>query len=96
MRRHLHAEGRVSSSVWRASRLHATIRPGDWPEWVREVVASGSIPIACDPADITVVLAGADLAIPQHAYFPSWGHPPCRITREIELPAEWRARLGAG
>jgi hypothetical protein len=31
-------------------------------------------------------VAGADLPIPQHAYSPSWGHPPCRVTREI-VPA---------
>ncbi|HEU5193468.1 MAG TPA: hypothetical protein VFW70_01920 [Methylomirabilota bacterium] len=28
-------------------------------------------------------VAVADLAIPQLAYSPSWGFPPCRVTREI-------------
>jgi hypothetical protein len=46
-----------------------------------------------DPDDITLIVAGADLPIPQHAYCPSWGHPPCRVTREIVLPADWAARL---
>jgi len=36
--------------------------------------------------DITLVVAGADIPIPQFAYFPSWGFPPCRVTRRIELP----------
>jgi hypothetical protein len=40
------------------------------------------------PDDITVVVAGADLAIPQLAYFPSWGFPPCRVTREITRPID--------
>ena len=31
---------------------------------------------------------GADLAIPQLAYFPAWGFPPCRVTREIAPPAD--------
>ena len=39
-------------------------------------------------ADITLVVAGGDLAIPQLAYFPSWGFPPCRITREIAAPVD--------
>jgi hypothetical protein len=46
-----------------------------------------------EPDDITLIVAGADLPIPQHAYCPSWGHPPCRVTREIVLPADWAARL---
>jgi len=31
-------------------------------------------------------VAGADLPIPQHVYCPSWGYPPCRVTREIAAP----------
>ena len=41
------------------------------------------LPVVKEPGDITVLVAGGDLAIPQLAYFPSWGFPPCRITREI-------------
>jgi hypothetical protein len=36
-----------------------------------------------EPGDITVLVARGDLAIPQLAFFPSWGLPPCRLTREI-------------
>jgi hypothetical protein len=96
VRRWLHGEGRVPISVWRASWLHAAIQAEAWPAWVREAESSGSIPATRDPGDITVVVAGASLAIPQHAYFPSWGHPPCRITRPIALPQGWEARLAAG
>jgi len=50
--------------------------------------ASGTLPVLREPGDITVVVSGADLAIPQLAYFPSWGFPPCRITREIAAPID--------
>jgi hypothetical protein len=91
VRRHLHARGRLAADTWRASWLHAAAR--DWPAWVREAAAEGAVPAVRDPDDITIVVAGADLAIAQHAYFPTWGHPPCRITREIDVPADWAARL---
>jgi hypothetical protein len=50
--------------------------------------ASDRLPVVKEPGDITVVVAGADLAIPQLAYFPSWGIPPCRVTREIAAPID--------
>jgi hypothetical protein len=96
LRRWLHREGRLPVRVWRASWLCAAIREEAWPAWVREAESSGSIPATRDADDITVVVAGASLAIPQHAYFPSWGHPPCRITRPIVLPQAWEAQLAAG
>ena len=58
----------------------------DWPDWARAAAESGSIPAVREPDDFTLIVAGADLPIPQHAYCPSWGHPPCRVTREIVLP----------
>ena len=72
---HLHAQARVPAAAWREWWLRATAR--DWP------AGSDALPAVASPDDITVVVAGADLAIPQLAYFPSWGFPPCRITREI-------------
>jgi len=91
--RRLHAEGRVPVEAWRRSWLYATAQPHAWPEWLRAAEPSGRLPVVRDPDDITVVVAGADLAIPQHAYLPSWGHPPCRITRPIVLPTGWAERL---
>lgn len=93
VRRRLYAEGRVPATVWRASWLHATVQSHAWPSWVRESEAAGAIPAVREPADITVIVAGASLAIPQNAYFPSWGHPPCRVTKEIVLPHDWESRL---
>jgi hypothetical protein len=88
VRRELFARGRLPAEVWRRSWLHGTVRASDWPEWARTAAErEDAIPAVREPDDITLVVAGADLPIPQHAYCPSWGHPPCRVTREIVLPA---------
>ena len=89
VRRWLHAAARVPAAAWRSWWLRATAR--QWPAWVTEAAGTrgaGPVPVLRDPADITVVVAGGDLAIPQLAYFPSWGFPPCRITREVAAPLD--------
>jgi hypothetical protein len=86
VRRRLHREARVPVAAWQAWWLRATAR--EWPAWIRQAEASGTLPVVKEPGDITVVVAGADLAIPQLAYFPSWGFPPCRVTREIAAPID--------
>ena len=87
VRRELWARGRLPAETWRRSWIHAAVRESDWPEWARAAAESGAIPAVREPDDLTLVVAGADLPIAQHAYCPSWGHPPCRVTREIALPA---------
>ena len=79
VRRWLHARARVPVAAWQEWWLRATAR--QWPSWVTET--AGTLPVVKEPGDITVLVAGGDLAIPQLAYFPSWGFPPCRLTREI-------------
>ena len=79
VRRWLHAQARVPVAAWQTWWLRATAR--QWPAWVTET--AGMLPVVKEPGDITVLVAGGDLAIPQLAYFPSWGFPPCRLTREI-------------
>jgi hypothetical protein len=79
VRRWLHAQARVPVAAWQQWWLRATAR--SWPAWVTET--AGTVPVVKEPGDITVVVAGGDLAIPQLAYFPSSGFPPCRLTREI-------------
>ena len=81
VRRALYKDARVPVAAWQQWWLRTTAR--EWPSWIREAEASGLLPVVREPADITVVVAGADLAIPQLAYFPSWGFPRCRVTREI-------------
>ena len=87
VRGELYARGRLSAETWRRSWIHATVRASDWPDWVHASAESGSIPAVREPDDLTLVVAGANLPIPQHVYCPSWGHPPCRVTREIVFPA---------
>ena len=84
VRRWLHAEAGVPRAAWQSWWLPATAR--QWPAWVAD--APGPLPVVKEPADITVVVAGGDLAIPQLAYVPSWGFPPCRVTREIVAPLD--------
>jgi len=83
-RRRLHEQARVPVAAWQSWWLRATAR--QWPAWVTE--AAATLPIVKEAADITLVVAGADLAIPQLAYFPSWGFPPCRVTREVVAPID--------
>ena len=83
VREELFARGRLATETWRRSWIHATVRASDWPDWALAAAERGSIPAVREPDDITLIVAGAELPIPQHAYCPSWGHPPCRVTREI-------------
>lgn len=81
---HLHGRARIATEEWRRSWLctaHADSRR--WPDWVVAAAAGDSVPVLRDPDDITVIVAGGDMPIPQCAYFPSWGFPPCCVTREI-------------
>jgi hypothetical protein len=55
VRRHLHAEARVSGAAWQSWWLRATVR--QWPAWVTE--SSGTLPVVKEPGDITVLVAGA-------------------------------------
>jgi hypothetical protein len=84
VRRWLHEQARVPPAAWQSWWLRATAR--QWPAWIAE--AAGGLPVVKEPGDITVLVAGGDLAIPQLAYFPSWGFPPCRVTREIATPVD--------
>jgi hypothetical protein len=79
VKRRLHAEARVPTPAWKSWWLRSTAHR--WPAWVDET--ADTLPVVKAPDHITVVVAGADLAIPQLAYCPSWGFPPCRVTREI-------------
>lgn len=81
----LHARGRWSPSLWRESWLYRTV--GDesrWPAWVRSAAQGGSIPVTESPEDLTLIVAGGDVPVPQHAWCPTWGYPACRIIRMIE------------
>ncbi len=66
-------------ALWLRRRLLGRER---WPEWVE---GEGAVPVTACPEDILVVVAGGDIPIPQCAWLPSWGFPPCCVVREIAL-----------
>lgn len=82
VKRHLYHNGRMTAAAWEKSWLYG-LGGGRWPAWLEEAARQGSIPAVRAAEDITVIVAGGNLPIPQHAYFPSWGFPPCRITKVI-------------
>ncbi|MGH7931824.1 MAG: hypothetical protein ACREQN_01520 [Candidatus Binataceae bacterium] len=79
----LHEHGRMRTEDWKRSWAFAVMKSVRWPRWVTEAAARGAIPVVESPNDIVLFVAGGDLPIPQNVYFPSWGFPPCRITKEI-------------
>ena len=85
VKRWLHENGRVATSQWEHWWGRKTIKSDQLPHWLMSSTTSGVVPVVEDPNDITLVIAGGDLHIPQHAYLPTWGFPPCRITRTIRL-----------
>ena len=89
VRRELYARGRLPVETWRRSWLHATVRASDWPEWVRAAAAeSGSIPAVREPDDLTVIVAGADLADPAARLL--------SVVGPSAVPGHARDRAGAG
>lgn len=94
VRRWLWEHGRWPTGQWERSWIYRTIAgPDRWPDWVLAAADSGAIPPAPAPEDIAVIVAGGDVPIAQQVYFPSWGFPPCRITKEVRLPADWERLL---
>ena len=95
VKRRLWLDGRMPADAWRRTWLHERlIGARQWPDWVREAAErEGAIPAVATPEDLVLLVAGGDIPIPQCAYFPSWGFPRCLVTRRIELPADWDARL---
>lgn len=90
VRAHLHRHGRMPIEAWHDSWLYKRIiGPEDWPAWVKESATDGLIPAVETADDITVLVAGGDVEIPQCAYLPGWGFPPCRITKAIAATADW-------
>ena len=88
VRESLHREGRLSTEVLKQSWLFTSAyAPAHWPEGLSETAATGRVPAVRQPEDIIIVVAGGDIPIAQHAYCPSWGFPPCCVTREIHMPA---------
>ena len=88
---HLHERGRLPVPVWEGSWLrNEIVAASGEPAWLRAgqrpespCLSTDFLPVVESPADISVFVAGGDVPIAQHAYFPTWGHPPCRIFRKL-------------
>ena len=81
---YLFERGRIASERWRRLWVRREIVPSyGAPEWVSRAEAGGSIPVVESPDHIVIFVAGGDAPIAQHAYFPTWGFPACRITLPI-------------
>ena len=90
VKRQLWETGRLDTEMWRHSWLYKDLTErNQWPDWVVDAADSGSIPAVRDPKDITLFVAGGTIPIAQHVYFPSWGFPPCRIVKPVNLPDDW-------
>ncbi len=86
VKRYLYENGRIPVKQFKESWGFVNF---GMPEWAREFEKKGAIPGVRSWEDIIVLVAGGDLSIPQHVYFPTWGSP-LRITKEIKLPARWK------
>lgn len=84
----LHEEGRVSAARFASFWLRReVIEASRWPDWLPDIDSGAALPVVQGPDDITVVVAGGDLPIAQHAYMPTWGFPPCRVHRVVKFAA---------
>ena len=81
LQRWLHAHARIATRdaerYWIVRHIGRTY---GLPDWVKRGLAQNSVPVVEKPEDIVLFVAGADIPIPQNAYFPAWGFPPAVIT----------------
>jgi hypothetical protein len=87
---YLHENSQAPAAEFEKSWLPARLAgQTNFPRWVNEGVKAGWVPAVETPDDITVIVAGGDIPIPQCAYMPTWGFPACRIAKKIYLPQGW-------
>ncbi|MEM7404609.1 MAG: hypothetical protein AAF458_04910 [Pseudomonadota bacterium] len=86
VQRWLHAHGRMPQAVFEEQWLKREIvAAGRWPDWLTAVPTGSPLPVVERPENIRVIVSGGDLPIAQQAYLPTWGFPPCWLTRRIEF-----------
>ena len=90
------SEADIRQRLWELSRADANDYARSWiraelkprtgvAAWAAATLARGGQPPAVESPDhIVLVVAGANAAIPQHAYFPTWGFPEARIVRRVK------------
>jgi hypothetical protein len=85
VQRELFATGRLAKTQLDKFWIRRTIDRTQWPDWIEGAATEAMLPVVERPEDITLIVTGGDLAIAQHAYFPSWGFPACRIVKEVDV-----------
>ena len=89
--KYLHENGRIPVAQWRKTWVRREIvNSYGVPPWVAhaELEPQGLMPVVESPDHIVVFVAGGDAPIAQHAYFPTWGFPPCKTTEVITWPKD--------
>ena len=80
----LYDNGRVPQDQFKQFWLKRdAIEASNWPDWLNSAASVGKLPVVEQPDDITLVVAGGDLPIAQHAYMPTWGFPACRVQHVV-------------
>ena len=77
-----HADPDAYKRSWVVDDLRPRTGLADWAE---VALAAGKGPPAVESPDhLILMVSGADAAIPQHAYFPTWGFPEAKIVRTVK------------
>ena len=86
VRKHLwqlsHADPEEYNRSWIMKDLQPRTGIADWA--IAALKAGNGPPAVETPDHIVLVVSGANAAIPQHAYFPTWGFPEARITKKVQ------------
>ena len=63
---YLHEHGRMRADEFEKSWLRTKLAPKTgWPDWLTDSVKQGWVPAVEKPDDITIIVAGGDIPIPQ-------------------------------
>ena len=81
VRAELWERGQIPASLLSQSWLAETVER--WPAHVAAGVEAGSVPVAESADDLVLFVAGGDIPIAQHVWFPSWGFPKALIVKKI-------------
>lgn len=85
--RWLHEHARIDAQAWKSSWVARQVASTyGLPRWADTALDAGRVPIVEHPEHIVVIVAGADVPIPQNVYFPGWGFPPAAVTIQVRRP----------
>lgn len=84
VRQYLFDNGQLDIAAWESFWIkRKVVDVGELPTWHVDAKQRGRMPAVEHPDDLTIVVAGGNVPIAQQAYFPTWGHPVCRISKAL-------------